>query len=146
LEHGFAAETAFRKSIELSEGRYTPAQSALSLVLSAAGKFTEAESVARADLQLDPNDATGHYALGLALATTDRLAEAEKSALQAIQFRPAFAEAYLLLAQIHQHQGNPVAVVADLDAYLKLDPDSPRSAKVKAVRTETQTALAKANP
>jgi len=70
------------------------------------------------------------------------LAEAEQSALQAILHRPAFAEAYLLLAQIHQHQNNPVAVVADLDAYLKLDPDSPRSARVKAIRAETQNALA----
>jgi tetratricopeptide (TPR) repeat protein len=155
LDHGSAAETAFRKSIELSEDRYTPAQSALSLLLSAERKFAEAESVARVDLQLDPGDATGYYALGLALSTTGSLAEAEKSALQAIQFRPAFAEAYLLLAQIHQHQSNPIAVVADLDAYLKLDPDSPRSAKVKSVRSQTQNillqqaagaALAKADP
>jgi Flp pilus assembly protein TadD len=155
LDHEAAAEAAFRKSIELSAGRYAPPESGLSLVLCFEKEFAEAEAVAQVDLQLDPADATGHYALASVFLATNRLAEAEKSALQAILHRPAFPMAYLLLGQIHQHQDNPVAVVADLDAYLKLDPDSPRSAKVRAIRAETQnalaqqtagSALAKANP
>jgi len=141
LQHDAAAEAAFRKSIELSEGRYAPSQSGLSLVLCFEKQFAEAQAVAHVGLRLDPADATGHYALASALLATNRLADAEKSALLAILHRPAFPAAYLLLGQIHQHQNNPVAVVADLDAYLKLDPDSPRSAKVKAIRAETQNAL-----
>ncbi len=155
LQHEATAEAAFRKSIELSAGRYAPPQSGLSLVLFFEKQFAEAEAVAQVDLQLDPTDSTGHYALASVYLATNRLAEAEKSALQAILHRPAFPVAYILLAQIHQHQNNPAAVVADLDAYLKLDPDSPRSAKVKSIRAETQNALlrqgagstlAKANP
>jgi Flp pilus assembly protein TadD len=142
LQHEAAAEAAFRKSIELSEGRYAPPQSGLSLVLCFEKRFAEAEGVAQVDLQLDPADATGHYALASVFLATNRLAEAEKNALLAILHRPAFPAAYLLLGQIHQHQNNPVAVVADLDAYLKLDPDSPRSVKVRAIRAETQNALA----
>jgi tetratricopeptide (TPR) repeat protein len=155
LNQGTEAESAFRKAIEVSDGRFAPAQSGLSVVLAVERRFPEAEAAARADLELDATDATGHYALALVWLATDRIAEAEQNVLEALRYKPAFAEAYLLLAQVHSRQNNVAALVADLDSYLKLDPDSPRASKARAARADAQkallqqvtgAALAKANP
>jgi len=140
-DHGAEAEAAFSKSIELSEGRYAPPMSSLSLILCIRQQFPEAELVARQALLLDDTDATSHYALALVLYSTGRNPEAEKSALETLHYKPRFGEAFLLLAQIHQRQNNPTAVVADLDAYLQIDSNSPRAAKAKAVRADAQNAL-----
>ena len=142
LQQAGEAETAFRKSIELSEGRYAPPHSGLSLILSIEQRLVEAERMAREGVELDPSDATGHYALASVLYTTNRLPEAEKSARQAVTSKSSFAQAYLLLAEIHLRQSNASAVVEDLDAYLKLDPDGPRSARARAVRGDAQRAVA----
>jgi DNA-binding SARP family transcriptional activator len=75
------------------------------------------------------------------LYTTSRLAEAERCARQTLVSKPDFAEAYLQLAEIHLRQSNASAVVEDLDAYLKLDPDSPRSVRARSVREDAQRAL-----
>jgi tetratricopeptide (TPR) repeat protein len=145
LQHADNAEAAFRKSIELSGGRYAPPHSGLSLMLCIEERLGEAESLARAGVDLDPADATGHYALASVLYTTSRLPEAEKSARQAVISRPNFVEAYLLLAEIHLRQSNASAVVEDLDAYLKLDPHSPRSARARSVHEDAQRALLQRN-
>jgi tetratricopeptide (TPR) repeat protein len=141
LQQANDAETAFRKSIELSEGRYAPPHSGLSLMLCIEKRLGEAESLARAGVELDPTDATGHFALASVLYTTSRLPEAERCARQALVSKPDFAEAYLLLAEIHLRQSNASAVVEDLDAYLKLDPDSPGSVRARSVREDAQRAL-----
>jgi hypothetical protein len=49
---------------------------------------------------------------------------------------------HLLLAQIDRKQKNSTAMVEELDAFLRLEPDGPRSAGVRAVRDETARALA----
>jgi tetratricopeptide (TPR) repeat protein len=135
------AEAAFRKSIELSGGRYAPPHSGLSLILCTEKRLDEAEAVARTGVKLDPADAAGQFALAWALLTANRLPDAEKSARRAVLCKPNFAEAYLLLAEIHLRQSNAAALVEDLDAYLKLDPDGPKSAKARAVRADAQLAL-----
>jgi hypothetical protein len=50
--------------------------------------------------------------------------------------------AHLLLAQIDRRQNNSAAMVEELDAYLRIEPDGPRSAGVRAVRDEAARALA----
>jgi tetratricopeptide (TPR) repeat protein len=141
LQQGENAEAAFRKSIELSAGRYAPPHSGLGLILCLQKRLSEAESAARTGVKLDPADAAGQYALALVLLTTNRLPEAEKTARQAVLSKPNFAEAYLLLADIHLRQSKAAALVEDLDAFLKLDPDGPASARVRAVREDAQRAL-----
>jgi tetratricopeptide (TPR) repeat protein len=142
LKRGEDAEGAFRKSIELSEGRYAPPLFGLGLALGNAGQFADGESFVRAGLNLEPTDAAGHFTLAWVLYAAERVAEAEKSAQQAVLYSPNFAMAHLLLAQIHRRQNNVAALVDDLDAYLRLEPDGPRSASVRAVRAEAQQALA----
>ena len=51
------------------------------------------------------------------------------------------AMAHLLLAQIHRRQNNSAAVVDDLDAYLRLEPDGPRSHALRTTRDAAQQSL-----
>jgi|HubBroStandDraft_1064217.scaffolds.fasta_scaffold04168_4 tetratricopeptide (TPR) repeat protein len=137
------AERSFRKSIDLSLGQYAPPHFGLGLILCIDYKqFADAEAIVREGLDLDPVDASGHFALAWVLFSVGRLTEAEQSAREAVRNKPAFAEPYLLLADIHLRQNHSAAAIEDLDAYLKLDPDSPRSARAKAARADAQRALA----
>jgi tetratricopeptide (TPR) repeat protein len=138
------AETSFRKSLDLSLGHYAAPHFGLGLILCIHYKqFAQAEETVRDGLDLDPVDASGHFALAWVLFSVARLTEAEQSAREAVRYKPAFAEPYLLLAEIDLRQNHSAAAIEDLDAYLKLDPDSPRSARAKAARAEAQRALAR---
>lgn len=135
------AQAAFRKSIELSESHFAPALFGLGLTLGNDKQFDDALAFIRAGLRLDPASSRGNFTLAWVLYTGDRVSEAEKSACQAVLYNPNFAMARLLLAQIHRRQNNAAAMIEDLNAYLRLEPDSPRSAGVKAVRDAAARAL-----
>jgi tetratricopeptide (TPR) repeat protein len=144
LERWDAAESAFRKSLELSGGRYAPANFGLGVVLATVSrKFSEAEALVRSGLETSPADASGHFVLAWILYSTDRLQGAEKSALQAIALGPAAAGTRLLLAQIHLRENRFSAVVEDLDAYRALGIHGPMDEKVRLVRSQALRALAK---
>lgn len=128
------AEQAFRKSIEVSGGQYAHPLIALGAILNDQEKFAEAVSVTRKGLDLAPESWTGHYYLGLALFGLNRLVEAEHSVHEALRWKTDFPEAHLLLADIHSREEDYHSLVNDLDEYLKLAPDGPASARVKALR------------
>jgi tetratricopeptide (TPR) repeat protein len=155
LQQRGEAETAFRKAVELSDGRYAPALFGLGLALSVAGQSTDAQAAIRAGLVREPTDPPGNFAMAWVLYTAQRLAEAEKSAELAVLYNPDFAMAHLLLAQIHLRQNKQEELLNDLDAFLRLDPNGPRSAGARVIRAQAQRALdaeraaqvvAKANP
>lgn len=135
------AEQAFRKSIELSGGRYAHPLIALGAILDDEKKFAEADTVIRKGLDLNPDSWTGQYYLGLALAGLNRLEEAEKSALEALRQKTDFPEAHLLLADIHGREKDFRALVNDLNEYLRLAPDGPASARAKALRESARRIL-----
>jgi tetratricopeptide (TPR) repeat protein len=141
LQINDAAETAFRKSIKLSEAKYTPALFGLGLTLGNEKQYDDAESYIRAGLNLEPTNAPGHFALAWVLYSAQRIAEAEKSAREAVLYNPNLANAHLLLAQIHRRQRNSAAMVEDLDAYLRIEPDNPRSRALRTTRDEAQQSL-----
>jgi hypothetical protein len=45
---------------------------------------------------------------------------------------------YRLLCNVHHRQKNYPALLGDIDAYLKLDPDSPAGIRAKQMREEVQ--------
>jgi tetratricopeptide (TPR) repeat protein len=139
------AEAAFRKSIELSEGRFAPAMFGLGLTLGNERQFDDALAFIRAGLGLEPTSARGNFTLAWVLYTADRVVEAEKSARLAILYSPNFATAHLLLAQIHRRRNDSAAMVEELDAFLRLDPNNPRNGGVRAIRDAAQRALDPAN-
>jgi tetratricopeptide (TPR) repeat protein len=143
LQHPGEAQAAFEKSIEVSHGRYPPADFGLGVALSLQQQFADAESAIRRGLDLAPAEAEGYFTLAWVLLRAERVADAEKSARQAVLLRADFADAYLLLAQIHLRQGNTSKLVSDLDAYLQIDPGGPHSADAIGVRAQAQQLLAK---
>jgi tetratricopeptide (TPR) repeat protein len=137
------AQIAFETSIELSKGRYPPAQFGLGVVLCIRKEFAGAEEAIRAGLDTYPGDAAGNFTLAWVLFGAGRLPEAEKSARQAILSNANMASAYLLLAQIHLRQSDFSAVISDLDAYLSLDPEGVHNTEARAIRAQAQQVLAK---
>jgi len=137
------AQAAFESTIEVSKGRYPPANFGLGVALCTQKQYSEAEEAVRAGLDQVPADAAGNFTLAWILFNAGRLAEAEKAARQAVLSNSNLASAYLLLAQIHVRQSDLPAVVSELDAYLGLDPEGPHNAEARALRTEAQQLLAK---
>ena len=143
LEQWEPAESAFRKSMELSKGRYAPANFGLGLILATVTrKFDEAEAVVRSGLETAPTDVSGHFVLAWVLYSTARLKEAEESAREAIVFDPRAAGAHLLLAQIHLQEHKMSDVVEDLETNLDLGMASPLNDTVRRVRAQALSALA----
>jgi len=135
------AEQAFRKSVDVSGGQYAHPLLALGAILDEHGQFTEAESVTRRGLALDPESWRGHYYLALALYGLNRVAESEKSAYEALHWKADFPEAYLLLAEVHSRKEDYRSLVSDLNEYLRLAPDGPASVGVKTLRESAQAII-----
>jgi len=135
------AEQAFRKAIDLSGEQFAHPLIALGAILNGQKKFAEAESVTRKGLNLQPDSWPGHYYLGLALFGLNRLADAEKSAREALHWKADFPEAELLLADIHGREADYYSMVNDLDEYLRLAPDGPSSARIRTLRESVQNLL-----
>jgi|HubBroStandDraft_6_1064221.scaffolds.fasta_scaffold60849_3 tetratricopeptide (TPR) repeat protein len=136
-----AAEAAFRRSIALSESKYTPSLFGMGLALASQKQFADAETYVRTGLQIEPTSPSGLLALGWVLFSAQRVVEAEKAAREAILYNPNLAMAHLLLAQIHREQNNSAAMVNDLDAYLRLEPEGPRSRALRTTRDAVQQTL-----
>lgn len=80
----------------------------------------------------------GHYELGRALLNQNRLPEALAAAEEAQRLAPKALLVYRLLSNIHRLQQNYPALLADLNAYIDLDPDSPAGLRAKQIRDQMQ--------
>ena len=143
LQNRREAQGAFEKSIEVSHGRYPPADFGLGVALCLQQQFADAEGAIRRGLDLDSTDAEGYFTLAWVQFNAAFVRDAEKNARQAVLLNANFASAYLLLAQIHLRQGDTSALVSDLDAYLHLDPNGPHNIEAMAVRAQARQLLAK---
>jgi tetratricopeptide (TPR) repeat protein len=136
------AEASFRKAIELSGDKYAEAQVGLGKVLLEKSAFAEAEKSLRRGAELNPGSWEAQYELGRALLGENRVDDAEKAAEQAKTLSPGTALIYRLLSNIHLRQKNYPALLQDLDAYIKLDPDSPAGVRAKQMRDQVQVKIA----
>jgi tetratricopeptide (TPR) repeat protein len=128
------AEASLRKSIEISRDKYGEAEVGLGTMMLERGETVQGEKTVRRGIELNPNYWLGHYELGRALLAENKLSEALKSADQAKSLAPSAPIVYRLLSNIHLQQKDYPALLTDLDAYLKLDPDSPAGVRAKQLR------------
>jgi tetratricopeptide (TPR) repeat protein len=135
------AEAAFRKSVSLSGAQFAPALFGLGLTLGNEKRFDDALDFIRAGLNLDPASAPGNFTLAWVLFGAGRLAEAEECGRRAVRYDPNLGMAHLLLAQIYRQQKNAAATADELDAYLRIEPDSARSRSVRIVRDQIRRGL-----
>jgi hypothetical protein len=138
------AESAFQKSLEVSQGKFVQANIGLAAIFSNAGKFAEAAPLARKAIELDSRMWEGSYELGRAQAGLKQWAEAEKSSLTARQLNPDSAAVHLLLANIHMHKPDYTALIEDLETYLKIEPQGAAAAQARSTIDQVRKHLADA--
>lgn len=137
------AEQSFVKAIELSGDKYGDAEVGLGAVMMNKGNLTGGEEAIRHGVELNPNSWLGFYELAKIELSGNRIAEARKSAEQVRALAPNYPMVYRLLANIHMRQKDYAAMLADIDAYVKLDPDSPAGIRAKQMREEVKAKIAK---
>jgi tetratricopeptide (TPR) repeat protein len=142
LGHTEDAETSFRKSIELSKDTYGDGEVALGTLLVEKGSTAEGENALQRGVVLNPNSWMGYFELGKLELNQNRMDDALKSAEQARSLAPSVAITYRLLTKIHLEQQDYNAVLQDIDAYLKLDPNSPAGVRAKQIREEIAKKIA----
>src|SRR5215813_9579739 len=128
------AMRAFQQAADLSDGRYAPAELGVGALLYESGNTAEAERIVRRGLELDDTLAEGHALLGMILMREQRADEAEKSAREALLRKPAFAQAYLVLADVHASRKEYRSQLQDLETFLTLQPEGPERARVVQLR------------
>jgi Tfp pilus assembly protein PilF len=135
-----AAAQNFQKSIDLSGASYAPSLYGLAMVLYRKEQSAQAEPLALRALALQPS-AAGKIGLGMVQLALGHLSDAERSAHDAIQLNPGLADAYFLLATIHERKHNPSAVVGDIRTYLKLAPHDSLAPVAQALLDRAQQAV-----
>ena len=112
------------------------------------GQAGEGERAIRRGVELNPNSWMGFYELGKLELGRDELDVALKSAERARALAPNAPIVYRLLANIHLQQKNyaAFAMPGDLDAYIKLDPDSPAGLRAAEMRQQLTQEIAATSP
>ena len=140
------AEKNLREAVSLSNQAYSDAVLALAVLLLGRHDSAEGEPLLRRGLELNPNSWVGYYELGKLELYRMRLEPALEAAKTAESLAPKQPKVYRLLSLIHLRQRNYQAALADLDAYIRLDPDSAEGQTAKQIRADTQRQLETAHP
>jgi hypothetical protein len=140
------AERNLRTSVSLSNQTYPDAVLALAILLLGRHDSANGEPLLRHSLELNPNSWVGYYELGKLELYRMHLEPALDAAKTAESLAPQQPKVYRLLSLIHLRQKNYQAAVADLDAYIRLDPDSPEGKTAKQIRADTQRQLETSHP
>ena len=146
LQKPAGAEKYLRTSVSLSNQTYPEAVLALAILLLGRHDSADGEPLLRRGLELNPTSWVGYYELGKLELYRMRLEPALDAAKTAESLAPQQPKVYRLLSLIHLRQKNYQAAVADLDAYIRLDPDSPEGRTAKQIRADTQRQLDNSHP
>jgi tetratricopeptide (TPR) repeat protein len=146
LRNPAQAEKNLQKSVDLSNHTYGDAVLALALLWIACHDIARGEPMLRQGLELNPNHWLDFYELGKLEMYRGHLELALHAAEKGQSLAPSQPILYRLLSLIHLKQKNYSAALVDLDAYIKLDPNSPDGLHAKEVRADTQKRLANSEP
>lgn len=135
------AEKSFRTALDVSSGKFGDAWIALGTLMAEQGKIPEAEKTLRQGVSLNPNSWVGFFQLGKLEMGRGDIDEALKMAEQARSLSPNSAVVYRLLANIHIQQKDTLALLVDIDSYIKLDPDSAAGLRARQLRQQLQEQL-----
>jgi len=146
LKNPAQAEQNLKKSVELSGQTYAEADLALAILLLSRRDAAQGEPLLRRGLELNPNSWAGYYELGKLELYRMHLEPALDAAQKAESLAPQQPKVYRLLSLIHLRHKNYQAALVDLDAYLRLDPDSADAQTAKQIRADTQRQLETSHP
>ncbi len=133
-----------RNPLKLVRIKYGEADVGLGSLMLDRRDFSLAEKTIRRGIELNPQFWLGPYELGRAMLDQHRIDDARKFAEQAQVLAPLTPIVYRLLSNIHLQQKDYPALIQDLDAYIKLDPDSPAGLRAKQMRAEVQEKISSA--
>jgi Tfp pilus assembly protein PilF len=139
--HAPDALRSFQKSIDLSGGKYSEAFFDLADVLNDTDDFSRAEDVSRREIALDESSWQGYFQLSRSLLGLKRYPDAERAAKKCRDLNSRNRQIYVILTNIHIKMQDFPEALQDIDAYLKLDPNSPVSQQMRATRAQVSTAL-----
>jgi TolA-binding protein len=135
------AQSSLQQSIELSAGKFPDAMFDMADVLNNIRDYANAETQARKGIAADDASWRGYFELARALAGLKRFPEAEQNAVKSRGLNAKNLQLYVVLTNIHLATRDYAAVLVDIDAYLKLDPDSPASQQMRATRAQVARTL-----
>jgi tetratricopeptide (TPR) repeat protein len=130
------AETEFRRSIELSDHKYAEPYFGIAALLTNDKKFVEAMESARVGLAIDADSWRGHFELARALLGVGQAEDAAKSIERARTLKPDYPDVHLVSANINLRRRDGLALLRDLDEFLRLKPDGPVADQVRKMRTD----------
>jgi tetratricopeptide (TPR) repeat protein len=133
-----AAETALRKSIELSAEKYPQAIVDLAAMFNVQKRFSDAEPLLRKAIAVDALSWRGQFELAVALAGQHRFKEAVTSASAARDLKPENSSIYLLLYNLHIRTEDFPGALRDTESYLKLAPDGATADRVRRMQEQVQ--------
>jgi tetratricopeptide (TPR) repeat protein len=110
----------------------TDAQVMRGRILNLRGQFSEAIVVLQAALKDEPNDARGHYQLGLALSRTGNVSRAELEWRESVKLEPRLTDAQLALAEVALIQGDRDLLKQAADQIIENRPSDPRGYILRA--------------
>ena len=124
------ALAAYRKASELRPERADP-YVGVGVTLVSQGRYEEGIRMLRGVIELDKSLPAPYLSLGYAEMMTGDYKAAEEHLLRAMELsRPALAHVYL--ANVYEQTGEPAKAAAQLEAYLKENPNSPQAEDVRA--------------
>jgi tetratricopeptide (TPR) repeat protein len=132
------AEKNLQKSVDLSDQSYSEAVLALAILWLGQHDAARGEPMLRHGLELNQKYWLGYFELAKLEMYRGRFDPALQAAVKAQALAPEQPLVYRLLSLIHLKQQNFPAAIVDLDAYIRLDPESPEGVRAKELRTETQ--------
>jgi tetratricopeptide (TPR) repeat protein len=144
LGHTPEARASMQKSIDLSEGKFPDAIFDLANLLNDTGDYAGAEPLARQEIVLEESSWRGYFQLARALLGLKQIPDANRNARKAQTLNAQNRQIYVILTNIDIARRDYPSVLQDIDAYLKLDPDSPASDQMRATRAQVARALAAA--
>jgi tetratricopeptide (TPR) repeat protein len=142
LENPAEAEKSLQSAVTASQEKFADADLALASLLLSRHDSARGEPLLLHALDLKPDSWSGYFQLGKLELYRNHLDAALEAAKKAQSLAPEHAMTYRLLSLIHLRQKNDPATLADLDAYLRLDPDSPEAATAKKIRADIQQRMA----
>jgi tetratricopeptide (TPR) repeat protein len=138
LQNSQDAEKSLQTAVNLSRETFADADLALASLWLARHDSARGEPLLLHGLDLKPDSWSGYFQLGKLELYRNHLDAALRAAGKAQSLAPDQAMTYRLLSLIHMRQKNDSATLADLDAYLRLDPDSPEALTAKKIRADVQ--------
>ena len=124
------ALAAYRKASELKPDRADP-YVGVGVTLVSQGRYEDGIRMLRGIIEVDKSLAAPYLSLGYAEMQTGDYDAAREHLLRALELgRPALAHVYL--ANVYEQTGKYAEAVAQLEAYLKENPDSPQRDAVRA--------------